>query len=307
MGEKELELFYIIALAHNAKVKVLYDKIISEHSDQLDDYIHALAYAYITTKSGKIEEIKDGRYTSIPKLDAKISEILASFGKEFKLDLNAESKKSNLSWLLKYALDFPNGFFDADIKDVILMDILTEYRNLTKDNLTDICDEPKPMSDEESSSLINTVIKLSISSIHKFSKGNSIINLHPIDLANILANFINHLLENNGYYRRFSAFELLELVKEYEHEMEREKLSRFLSSVSKYSSLLDSGKSVDDIYGTEIKKIVSASLFLDLGEDLVLNEELNLAYAYAKLHPGEKIKENSPVMRKMYFQINGMK
>ena len=52
---------------------------------------------------------------------------------------------------------------------------------------------------------------------------------------------------------------------------------------------------------------MSASLFLDLGEDLVLNEELNLAYAYARLHPGEKIKENSPVMRKMYFQINGMK
>ena len=301
---QELKMFYIIALANNSKVKILYDKIIKEHSDKFDEHLSALAYAYITVKGSKLG---DSEYTKIPKLDAKIAEILASFGKEFKLDFNAESKKSNLSWLLKYALDFPDEFFDADIKDVILMDILTEYRNLTRDNLADICDEPKPMSDEESSSLINAVIKLSISSIHKFSKGNSIINLHPIDLANILANFINHLLEKNGYYRRFSAFELLELVKEYEHEIEREKLSRFLRRVSKYSSLLGNGKSVDDIYGTEIKKIVSASLFLDLGEDLVLNEELNLAYAYVKLHEGEKIKGDSSLMKKMQFQINGMK
>lgn len=135
------------------------------------------------------------------------------------------------------------------------------------------------------------------------------------DVSYVVVDFINYLLEVNGYERVFTLFELKQIADESAHRIEMRKLKDFLISTGEYSEVLSKGEDIVKLY----RKVSSQnklnyidkndvyhyipSIAKKLGRSEMFSWDLapvreklySMMYAYGKINPNVKPKNEALV------------
>lgn len=133
------------------------------------------------------------------------------------------------------------------------------------------------------------------------------------DAMYVVSDFINYILEVNGYDRVFTLRELQTIGESAVHDMEMRKLKDFLVSTEQYSEILSSGGNIDKLYRKvssenrlnfidkngvyyytpSVAKRVGSSRMYSWDVATVKEKLYAMMYAYGKLEPKDMPKNQS--------------
>ncbi len=143
------------------------------------------------------------------------------------------------------------------------------------------------------------------------------------DGAIVIVDFINYLAQVNGYDRVFTIKDLYEKFKILDHDVEMNRLKKFLEKTSKYSERLASGESIDSIfedvasehnlkcisedgtyhYTDVISHRVGQSEMFSWAKKEVEEEIYAMAYAYAKMSSDIKEQPKTAIINKKILEM----
>lgn len=164
----------------------------------------------------------------------------------------------------KYILEKRNVIknIDSDVRDAILVDSINylgmigciDFGLYSKD----LYDKDDDYCKVDSQCLISAIYKnLSYYLYYKNPSTSIKLNNHMNnckdevsfeDISFVVCDFLNYLLEINGYERVFTLLEMKNIADKMAHDIEMSKLKNFLVSTSEYSELLSKGEDIVKLY-----------------------------------------------------------
>lgn len=147
-----------------------------------------------------------------------------------------------------------------DVRDAVLVDAINylgsvggSFFGLITKDLYD--NKEKPTEEVDSISLITVLKNHYAMYIFGYGIVDSVLRNKHIqerfdanDGAKVLVDFINYIIEENGYERKFTINELYDKYKNLEYKIEMERLKKFLEKSSEYSEKLVYGIDIENIY-----------------------------------------------------------
>lgn len=134
--------------------------------------------------------------------------------------------------------------------------------------------------------------------------------IKPDDVAFVIVDFLNFILDQNNYERVYTLMELKNIAEVIEHNIEMRKLKKFLESTSEYSEALARGEDIvklyrkmsennklnyvdkNDVYHytKEYEKKLGRSEMFSWDKEVVREKIYAMTYAFGKINPHEDIK-----------------